>query len=64
VGAGEIEQRLDRLFRLQTHDFSAQVPRPLLVFQKVSLCFGVDALWGLALRPDMDGVPISVKATR
>ena len=32
--AGKFEKRFNRLFRLQSHDFGAQVSGPLFVFQK------------------------------
>ena len=58
--AAKFEKRFDRLSRLQSHDFGAQVPGSLFVFQKITLQRRVDTVAGFAFGFHMNDKPIRV----
>ena len=60
VIAGKFEQRFDRLFRPQAHDFGAQIPGSLFVFQKIALQRRVDTVTRFAFGFDVNDKPVRV----
>ena len=60
----KFEERVNRFFRAQAHDFSAQVSGSLLVIQKVPLQCRVDPVTGFVFGLDMDNKPVGIQPAR
>ena len=62
MGATEIDQRFDRVFRAQAHDLGAQVPRPLFIIVKIALQGGVDPVIRFAFGFHVHDKPIGIQS--
>lgn len=61
MGTAEFEKRLHGLFRAQAHHLSAQIPRSLLIFHKIALQRGIDAVTRFLFGLHMNHIPVGVQ---
>src|SRR5688572_13834477 len=61
MGATKIQKCFNSVFRPQAHDLRAEIPRPLFVFQEMTLQCSVDAVIRFALGFHMHDKPVGIQ---